>query len=45
LAEIEAASDSKSKPAFLAALENDARNSGYMLMASKAGHLPPLHLR
>jgi class 3 adenylate cyclase/tetratricopeptide (TPR) repeat protein len=45
LAEIEAASDSKSKPAFLAALENDARNSGYMLMASKAGHLPPSHLR
>ena len=39
LAEIEAPSDSKSKGQLLAALEHDARNSGYSLVATKASHL------
>lgn len=39
LAEIEAPSDSKSKGALLAALQTDARNSGYVLVATKAERL------
>jgi tetratricopeptide (TPR) repeat protein len=38
-AEIEAAPDSKSKGASLAALERDAKYSGYLLVATKAQHL------
>lgn len=39
LAETETPSDSKSKGALLAALDTDARNSGYALVATKAEHL------
>jgi class 3 adenylate cyclase/tetratricopeptide (TPR) repeat protein len=44
LAEITAPSDSKSKVALLAALDQDAKNSGYLLVAGKAELLraPPL---
>ncbi len=39
LAEIEGTTDSRSKGASLAALERDAKNSGYLLVATKAEHL------
>jgi class 3 adenylate cyclase/tetratricopeptide (TPR) repeat protein len=39
LAEIDARSDSKTKGASLAALEHDARNSGYLLVAAKTEHM------
>jgi tetratricopeptide (TPR) repeat protein len=39
LSEIQAPSDTKSKEAFFTALERDARNSGYVLVATKAEHL------
>jgi class 3 adenylate cyclase/tetratricopeptide (TPR) repeat protein len=39
LAEIDASSESKQKKASATALEHDARNSGYLLVATKAGHL------
>jgi tetratricopeptide (TPR) repeat protein len=38
-AEIDVPSHSKSRGEFLAALEHDARNSGYLLVAAKAEHL------
>jgi tetratricopeptide (TPR) repeat protein len=42
LTEIEVSSDPKSKRTVLAALGNDARNSGYVLVAAKARHLQTL---
>lgn len=39
LAELDALSESKQKKASVASLEQDAKHSGYLLVATKAGHL------